>query len=66
MEFASCGQSIVLELSRYIPRESTQKTELKVDFSEVAFVAQEDAKEVALRAVARSTLSVKVYNDEIA
>lgn len=35
-EFASCGQSVVVSLSRYIPSESTQKTSLNDDLTVVA------------------------------
>lgn len=61
MELASCGQSVVLELSRYIPRESTQKTELKVDLRAVALLDQEEARSEEFSVVARSALLTNVY-----
>lgn len=51
----------MLELSRYIPRESTQNTELKVDLRAVALVDQAEAREEELSVVARSALLTNVY-----
>lgn len=51
----------MLELSRYMPRESTQKTELKVDFRAVALLDQEEARSEEFSIVARSALLTNVY-----
>ena len=40
IEFASCGQSVVVSLSRYMPALGSQNTSLKRALSAVAFAAQ--------------------------
>ena len=54
IEFASCGQSVVVSLSRYIPALGSQKTSLNRCFRAVAFVAQADESEVSFTCEARS------------
>ena len=58
-ELPSCGQSVVVALSRYMPRSSDQKTSLNFVFNAVAFVAQASPRLVSLMKFARSTLFVK-------
>lgn len=47
-ELASCGQSVVVSLSRYMPSSSTQKTSLNFVFREVAFADHASLKILAL------------------
>ena len=61
IEFASWGQSVVVSLSRNIPRDGSQKTSLKRDFKEVAFAAHVEESEESFTAVAKSTLFVRTY-----
>lgn len=57
-ELASCGQSVVVSLSRYIPRLSAQKTSLNFILREVACEDHAFLIVVALIYFARSALFV--------
>ena len=46
IEFASCGQSVVVVLSRYMPAEGSQNASLNLTFNAAAFDDQFDAREV--------------------
>lgn len=54
IEFASCGQSVVEELSRYIPAEGSQNTSLKRAFSVEPLDVQLAARDDWFTADARS------------
>ena len=47
IEFASCGQSVVVSLSRYMPSLGSQNTSLNRPFRFVAFVAQVEDSDVS-------------------
>ncbi len=54
IELASCGQSVVVSLSLYIPVVGSQKTSLYFAFSAVAFAAHAEASAVSFMWEARS------------
>lgn len=60
IELASCGQSVVVSLSRYIPVEGNQNTSLKRVFRDDALDDQFATRVGSLTAEARSVAVIKV------
>ena len=61
IEFASCGQSVVVSLSRYMPADGSQNASLKRVFNESALADQLDVRMESLTAEARSVPVVRTF-----
>lgn len=59
IEFASCGHSVVVSLSRYMPTLASQNTSLNLALRALALAAHASARVEAFRYVANSALLVR-------